>query len=283
MHRERRGAPPAPLAMACESSTGDGDAGGNASDHQEAEEDEEEERDAEEEGLSEAASDDESEYDEDSPNLHQSWHRIKKSLSLSELFENFPAAFGGWKDFQDVFQAHQVKTYLHYSKHTSTSVAVRNNQIERAATRLKHQGKGQRKEVQFLPDEWGPYSKTLVCTHGQPYQARGKGKRQHEKVRGTEYTARVNARVTATLDDSWVVRVTVSGSHNHDLNEHVWEEYSGNRTVNDAGLRRDVDVLRKAGASAKGILQYLRERTGKRYFLFKFGIADNFGTSCYVW
>ncbi|GMF43463.1 unnamed protein product [Phytophthora fragariaefolia] len=53
---------------ACESSTGEGDAGGNASDHQEAEEDDEEEHDAEEEGLSDAASDDESEYDGDSPN-----------------------------------------------------------------------------------------------------------------------------------------------------------------------------------------------------------------------
>ncbi|GMF55513.1 unnamed protein product [Phytophthora fragariaefolia] len=237
---------------ACESSTGEGDAGGNASDHQEAEEDEEEERDAEEEGLSETASDDESEYDEDSLNLHQSRHRSKKSLSSSELLENFPRAFGSWKDFHDVFQAYQVKTYQHFSKRTSTSVAVRNNQIERAATRLKHQSKRQRKEVQLLPDEWGQYSKTLFCTHGQPYQARGKGKRQHEKVRGTECTARVNARVTATLDDSWVVRVTVSGSHNHDLNEHVWEEYSGNGTVKNAGLRQDVEVLRKTGANAKG-------------------------------
>ncbi|GMF49146.1 unnamed protein product [Phytophthora fragariaefolia] len=160
---------------ACESSTGEGDAGGNASDHQEAEENEEEKRDAEEEGLGEAASDDELEYDEDSPNLHQSRHRINKSLSLSELFENFPRAFGSWKYFHDVFQAYQVKTYQHFSKRTSTAVAVRNNQIERAATRQKHQGKRQRKEVQLLPDEWGQYSKTLVCTHGQPSRLAEKG------------------------------------------------------------------------------------------------------------
>jgi hypothetical protein len=53
--------------------------------------------------------------------------------------------------------------------------------------------------------------------------------------------------------------VTATGYHNHDLNENVWEEYSGNRTVQDEGLQKDVKVLRKAGASAKGILQYLRE------------------------
>ncbi|KAE8973516.1 hypothetical protein PF011_g25221 [Phytophthora fragariae] len=34
--------------------------------------------------------------------------------------------------------------------------------------------------------------------------------------------------------------------------------------MKDAGLQQDVEVLRKAGATAKGILQYLRERTGKK-------------------
>ncbi|KAE9015493.1 hypothetical protein PR001_g14888, partial [Phytophthora rubi] len=158
--------------------------------------------------------------------------------------------------------AYQVKTYQHFSKRTSTSVTVRNNQIKRVALRLKRQGKKQRKKEQFLPEEWGQYSKTLVCTHGQPYHSRGKGRRKHEKVRGTECSARVNAHVQTTLDDSWVLLVTVSGSHNHDLNDHVWDEYSGDRTVKDAGLQQDVEVLRKAGATAKGILQYLRERTG---------------------
>ncbi|KAE9199396.1 hypothetical protein PF004_g19283 [Phytophthora fragariae] len=161
-----------------------------------------------------------------------------------------------------LFQAYQVKTYQHFSKRTSTSVTVRNNQIKRVALRLKRQGKKQRKKERFLPEEWGQYSKTLVCTHGQPYHSRGKGRRKHEKVRGTECSARVNARVQTTLDDSWVLLVTVSGFHNHDLNDHVWDEYSGDRTVKDAGLQQDVEVLRKAGATAKGILQYLRERTG---------------------
>ncbi|KAE8984081.1 hypothetical protein PR002_g23060 [Phytophthora rubi] len=158
----------------------------------------------------------------------------------------------------------EVKTYQHFSKRMSTSVTVRNNQIKRAALRLKHQGKKQRKKEHVLPEEWGQYSKTLVCTHGQPYHSRGKGRRKHEKVRRTECSARVNARVKDMLDDSWVLRVKVSGSHNHDLNEHVWEEYWGNRTVKYASSQQDVEVLRKAGATAKGILQYLRERTGKR-------------------
>ncbi|KAE8891730.1 hypothetical protein PF010_g11511 [Phytophthora fragariae] len=227
--------------------------------------------DDEEEGGEEenAASEDGSKDTEVPPNFYRSRTGEKKRPALS-LFKNFPTNFASSHDFHEVFQAFQVKTYQHFSKRTSTSVTVHNNQIKRAALRLKRQGKKQRKKEQFLPEDWGQYSKTLVCTHGQPYHSRGKGRRKHEKVRGTECSARVNARVKATLDDSWVLRVTVSGSHNHDLNEHVWDEYSGNRTVKDAVLQQDVEVLRKAGATAKGILQYLRERTGKCVLLFNF-------------
>ncbi|KAE8966139.1 hypothetical protein PF011_g28046 [Phytophthora fragariae] len=44
-------------------------------------------------------------------------------------------------------------------------------------------------------------------------------------------------------------------------------ELRGNRTVKDSQLAIDVAVLHKAGANAKGILQYLRERTGKKTIL----------------
>ncbi|KAL4087549.1 hypothetical protein PRIC1_013439 [Phytophthora ramorum] len=225
-----------------DSSNGGEDEEKDPSDNQDAEEDEEENAgaaDKEEveaddgDGPSDASSDDDAEA---APKFHQSRYRKKKSPPLSELLATFPTTFG----------------------------TVRNNQIKGAASRLKRHGKKQRKEVQLLPEAWGQYSKTLVCTHVQPYQSRGKGNRKHDKVRDTECSARVNPRVTATLDDSWVLRVTASWYHNHELNEHVWGEYSGNRTVTDECLQRDVDVLRKAGASAKGILQYLRERTGKK-------------------
>ncbi|KAE9261050.1 hypothetical protein PR003_g34095, partial [Phytophthora rubi] len=65
----------------------------------------------------------------------------------------------------------------------------------------------------------------------------------------------------------WVIKVSASGNHNHDLSEHLWESYAENRTVKDSQLANDVAVLHKAGANAKGILQYLRERTGKKTIL----------------
>ncbi|KAE9158051.1 hypothetical protein PF002_g33205 [Phytophthora fragariae] len=89
-------------------------------------------------------------------------HRIFTEVGLERrrhpalsLFKNFPTIFGSWQDFHEVFQAYQVKTYQHFSKRMSTSVTVRNNQIKRAALRLKRQDKKQRKKEQFLPEEWG--------------------------------------------------------------------------------------------------------------------------------
>ncbi|KAE9281796.1 hypothetical protein PF008_g27793 [Phytophthora fragariae] len=228
-----------------EKSSASDDRGGeeeDGSEYMEEEAGEDEEEEGGEEESENAASKDGSEDTEVPPNFHRSRAGEKKRPALS-LFKNFPTTFGSWLDFHEVFQAYQVKT---------------------SRGLLKRQGKKQRKKEQFLSEEWGQYSKTLVCTHGQPYHSRGKGRRKHEKVRGTECSDRVNARVKATLVNSWVLRVKVSGSHNHDLNEHVWDEYSGNRTMKDAGLQQDVEVLRKAGATAKGILQYLRERTGKK-------------------
>ncbi|KAE9316972.1 hypothetical protein PF008_g18872, partial [Phytophthora fragariae] len=127
---------------------------------------EDEEEESGEEKSENAASEDGSEDTEVPPNFHRSRAGEKKTSALS-LFKNFPTIFGSWQDFHEVFQAYQVKTYQHFSKRTSTSVTVRNNQIKRAALRLKRQGKKQRKKEQFLPEEWGQYSKTLVCTHGQ--------------------------------------------------------------------------------------------------------------------
>ncbi|OWZ23469.1 hypothetical protein PHMEG_0001636 [Phytophthora megakarya] len=76
----------------------------------------------------------------------------------------------------------------------------------------KFKGKRPRKTAQLLPEDWDVYSKTYVCTHGPPYQARG-------KERGS--------------------------------------------TRRSEGLN-DVAVVHKAGATVKGILQYIRERTGKQ-------------------
>ncbi|KAE8953477.1 hypothetical protein PR001_g32866, partial [Phytophthora rubi] len=54
-----------------------------------------------------------------------------------------------------------------------------------------------------------------------------------------------------------------SGHHNHPVTKHQWFNYAENRKITDEGLTRDAEEMHKAGAHTKGILAYLRERSGK--------------------
>ncbi|GMG16328.1 unnamed protein product [Phytophthora fragariaefolia] len=201
------------------------------------------------------------------PKVHRKVNRKfeqRTKLSVPVFFVGFPSTFDSWDAFHASFDHFQRESFQQFSKRTSTSVTVRNIQIEQSAEALKKGGKRPRKAKTLVPTKWGFYSKTLKCTHAQKHQPRGAGKRKHSKVRGTKCTATVNARVAATSSGTWELRVSASGNHDHDLNEHLWENYAENRTITDPHLKSDVAVLHKAGASARGILQYLRERTGQQ-------------------
>ncbi|KAF4031601.1 hypothetical protein GN244_ATG16592 [Phytophthora infestans] len=168
-----------------------------------------------------------------SPNVHQTFLRRNKTLVIHSSNQEFNAAF----------DAHQVQSFQQFSKRTSTSVKVRNKQILRAAKKTMAAGKRKRKDVRLVPKQWETYSETLVCTHGQPYEPRGKGSRKHNSVRDTKCTARVNARVTSSISGTWYVRVTTSENHNHNLNKRIWENYAENRIVKDPRLTNDVEEL----------------------------------------
>ncbi|GMF52864.1 unnamed protein product [Phytophthora fragariaefolia] len=198
------------------------------------------------------------------PNLHRISNRtydLQAKRAEPAWFHGVKSSFDYWGNFHEAFDEFQVQSYQQFSKRTSTSVLLRNKQILQKANSRRREGKKQRKRLTLIPEEWITYSKTLVCTHGQPYEPRGKGKRNHNNIRDTKCIARVNVRVTARLSTSWYLRVNPSGFHNHNLNRHIWENYAENRTVKDPKLSEEVKVLRKAGANAQGILQYLRERT----------------------
>ncbi|KAG6608912.1 uncharacterized protein IUM83_12769 [Phytophthora cinnamomi] len=184
--------------------------------------------------------------------------------SVPIFFGGFPFTFESWDAFYEAFEHFQRESFQQFSKRTSTSVALRNKQIESSAEALKRAGKRSRKPKPLVPEHWIFYSNTLKCTHGQKYQPRSMGKRKHAKVRGTKCSATMNAHVSITSSGTWELRVSASGNHNHVLNEHLRENYAENRTIKDPQLKSDVTVLLKAGASAKGMLQYLRDRTGRQ-------------------
>ncbi|ETK72804.1 hypothetical protein F441_20650 [Phytophthora nicotianae CJ01A1] len=201
-------------------------------------------------------------------NLHQNTPILRRSYDLRvrraipSWFRGFKATYKSWHRFHKAFDIFQFDSFQRFTNRTTTSVATRNKQIVSLSRARKRAGKQSRKEVTLIPEEWQMYSKTMVCTHGQPYEPKGKGKRRHNNIRDTKCKARVNVRVTVTVSGSWYLRVNGSGEHNHALTKHSYDNYAQNRTVKDPQLTDDVAILHKAGANAHGILQYLRERTG---------------------
>ncbi|KAF4043630.1 hypothetical protein GN244_ATG03943 [Phytophthora infestans] len=118
------------------------------------------------------------------------------------------------------------ETYQQFSRRSSTSVKIRNNQMTKNAEALKTSGRRARKAVNLIPTDWEHYSITYKCIHGQEYKARGKGKRKHRKVRDTKCSAKLNVRVTATSYGDWELKMSASGVHNHHITKELWESYA---------------------------------------------------------
>ncbi|KAE9289619.1 hypothetical protein PF008_g25838 [Phytophthora fragariae] len=192
--------------------------------------------------------------------------------------EGCPMYWSSWKSFYEAFDEFQEATYQRFPSRTSTSIKSRNKQISAAKKVVKKkQSKSKTRKVRanrqstggtLLPESWEKYSRTFVCTHGIPYEGRGEGLRQHDDVRFVACTARINARVCSRPSGvGFHIVVKAKGTHSHSLTERQWYNYAENRRILDPELRRDVSVMSKAGAKPRGILAYLRSKTGKRTIL----------------
>ncbi|EGZ21883.1 hypothetical protein PHYSODRAFT_489477 [Phytophthora sojae] len=201
--------------------------------------------------------------------------------------------WSSWKSFYEAFDEFQEATYQRFPSRTSTSIKSRNKQIAAAQKEVKKkQSKPKTRKVRahrqstggtLLPESWEKYSRTFVCTHGIPYESRGEGLRQHDAVRFVACTARINARVCSRPSGvGFHIVVNATVTHSHCLTEHQWYNYTENRRVLDPELRRDVAVMNKAGVKPRGILAYLRAKTGWCFWcvfcilhetLIKFGLV----------
>ncbi|KAE9204959.1 hypothetical protein PF004_g17695 [Phytophthora fragariae] len=184
------------------------------------------------------------------------------------FLEGFSCRWSSWDAFHGDFEDFQAATYQQFASRTSTSVASRNKKMSNSVAReAKASGDTRevverRKGTRYIPEEWKKYCKTLRCTHGRCQSARGTGQRKHRVVRATMCTAKVNARVVPGRS-GWYVALKASGHHNHPVTKHQWFNYAESRKITDEGLTRDAEEMHKAGAHTKGILAYMRERSGK--------------------
>ncbi|KAE9291619.1 hypothetical protein PR003_g24984, partial [Phytophthora rubi] len=196
-----------------------------------------------------------------------------------QFLEGLPLVWPSWEEFTAAFTDFQEATFQQFVAHTSTSVAIRNAQIKaaqiRAARKSTTKKAGASRKPRsatggtLLPESWEVYSKTYLCTHGMPFEAKGTGKISHTKIRATGCCARVNARAKLRRGGGagFHLVVKAKGTHNHALSPHTWYNCASNRRIQDENLREEVAVMSRAGAKPKGILAHLRAKTGKRTVL----------------
>ncbi|KAL4099835.1 hypothetical protein PRIC1_007634 [Phytophthora ramorum] len=203
----------------------------------------------------------------------------QKYTEVSAFLEGFPIFWRSWEQFEKVFADFQERTFQLFSIRTSISVEARNRMIVQEQTKAKKvkdfgsekkskRARRTRTGGNLLPASWDKYSRTFLCTHAMPFLKKGTGKRKHTSVRSTGCSARVNVRVCLQpSSDGFHLVVKATGTHDHALTEYQWYNYAENRHIEDPLLGQDVEVMSEAGAKPRGILSYLRAKTGKRMAL----------------
>lgn len=174
--------------------------------------------------------------------------------------ESFPKRFFSWRELEEYLHEFGESTFQLFRKRTSVTVAVRNVSITRRIEARKDGGRNF-KHPELIPEQWGYYSKTYVCTHGLKNQPRGGGLRTHTSVRDTGCTARIQT--TLRFDQSaliYYISARVTGSHNHPVSKDQYYSYAENRRITDPVVLRDIDEMSARGEFPKAILAHIAKR-----------------------
>ncbi|KAE8968016.1 hypothetical protein PF011_g27344 [Phytophthora fragariae] len=171
------------------------------------------------------------------------------------FMKGFDQVHDSWEDFFSALKKHCDETWQLLPKRTSYTADLRNK-------KMKERGVPDG-DPRLLPSTFPYYSLTLLCTHGIDHPKKGKGKRQRRIIRYLACGAKVNASSRRSHDGEWKVHVSWENSHNHLRSEELFRYYAENRRITDPAVLVQAGKMKKAGASAKGILQHLREETGK--------------------
>lgn len=150
----------------------------------------------------------------------------------------FRATHASWEAFEAALRAYAQATCQLYVVRTTTSVRRRNQRISESLAGAEGQSQSQG-QAQSVPERFGWYSKTLVCTHGWKDRRRGSGKRALTSVRSTCCPARmcVTLQHRGAADADWQVVVTKHvRTHNHPLSRELYLYYTENRRIYDPEL-----------------------------------------------
>ncbi|EGZ11302.1 hypothetical protein PHYSODRAFT_338022 [Phytophthora sojae] len=87
-------------------------------------------------------------------------------------------------------------------------------------------------EIPLVPDEWEPYQRKYICTHGWKERERSTGKRTSHKLRRTECPFQMLAQIVLRRDGKLgIVMKREVYSHNHPISDDIYRSYPGIRQV----------------------------------------------------
>ncbi|EGZ28078.1 hypothetical protein PHYSODRAFT_477609 [Phytophthora sojae] len=121
-------------------------------------------------------------------------------------------------------------------------------------------------EIPLVPDEWDPYQRKYICTHGWKERERSTGKRMSHKLRRTECPFQMLAQVVLRRDGKLgIVMKREVYSHNHPISDDIYRSYPGIRQVPaESPLMPGIELLVDAQASTSSVYKYIRENSNHR-------------------
>ncbi|KAG7393030.1 hypothetical protein PHYPSEUDO_013518 [Phytophthora pseudosyringae] len=186
-----------------------------------------------------------------------------------EMHEGVPLdrrVFDSWDEFHAYMEAYARRSFQLFRKRTSTSVKLRNRRVaERFSTRAKTLAAHARAEsARLIPEKYGNYSVTLVCTHSGAFVSRGTGQRSRQDVRATQCNVQVNAclKLADPVTNRYQVNVTRALlTHNHRVDKETFLQYSNTRLNLSDELLSCVELMRKTGVKPKDMRAYIMEHS----------------------
>lgn len=173
--------------------------------------------------------------------------------------------FDSWEAFHAALAAYGERTHQLYSVRSATPAARRNQLLAKkrpAGDAAQQGGKSQdRPEEQLIPERFHHYVKTITCTHGGKPRHRSTGARPNHHHRAIQCPAQINACVKRDAA-GWRVHVTNQHAwHNHEVSAALYKSYPEVRNALGADVLATVNILRKAEAKRKKILEYIVEHS----------------------
>jgi hypothetical protein len=180
-----------------------------------------------------------------------------------DLHEGAPLerrVFESWSAFDEYIEAYARSSFQLFRKRTSTSVKLRNRRVAERCAKTAAESAAAR----LIPETYGNYSLTLVCTHSGAFVSRGTGRRARQDVRATHCNVQVNACLKLADPATNRYEVTVTRAlltHNHRVDRETFLQYSNTRLNLSEELLSCVELMRKTGVKPKEVRSYIMEHS----------------------